>query len=98
MKLIISQQVEIKGDHFPHDCSKEIESTIIPNVGMSIEDPIWKDPGEYKVIDVLINYQEDYCYISLEKYNVEIPNKKKDEWAHMAELHGWKCSWKQYQL
>lgn len=98
MKLIISQQVKIKGDPFPHNWRKEIDSIIIPNIGMSIEDSLWKDPGEYKVIDVLINYQEDYSYISLEKYDAEIPDEKKDEWAHIAKLHGWACSWKQYQL
>ena len=98
MNLIISQQVKIKGDNFPHNWRKEIESIIIPNIGMSIEDSLWKEPGTYKVTDVSINYQEDYCYISLEKYDVEIPDERKEEMAHIANLHGWACSWTQYKL
>ena len=77
MKILLTQQVGIEGDRFPHNWRKEYDSTVIPNIGMSVE---------------------DYCYVALEKYEVEIPNARKDEFAHMANLHGWACSWTQYKI
>lgn len=98
MKIHLTQQVGIEGDRFPHNWRKDYDSTVIPSIGMYVEDPIWKDPGEYKVVDVIINYYGDYCYVALEKYDVEIPKVRKDEFAHMANLHGWECSWTQYEM
>lgn len=94
MKIIISQGVKLVGDNSPHNWRKEYESTIIPCVGDFIEDPIWKNPYEYKVIGVTINYYDDECHVGVEAYDLDIPNERKEEFAHMAELHGWKTSWK----
>ena len=58
MKVIISQTVLIEGEDFPSNWEKGYDSEIIPRVGDSIEDPIWKDPGEYQVKNVtIINMQ-----------------------------------------
>ena len=38
MTIILSQYVEVENDRFPHHIEKKIESSIIPNIGMSIED------------------------------------------------------------
>ena len=97
MKIIISQGIKIVGDKFPHNWRKEYESVIIPRVGDYIEDPIWKDPYEYKVTGVTINYYADECFVGVEDYIGDIPDNRKDEFAHMAELHGWKSSWKMYR-
>lgn len=94
MKICLTQPVKIKGDNFPHRWSKEYDSLVIPRIGDSIEDPLWKDPGEYKVTGISISYYEDACYVGLEQYGYEIPAEQKDEQAKMAKLHGWKSSWK----
>jgi hypothetical protein len=89
MKIILSQYVEVEKDSFPHHIDKNIESSIIPNIGMSIVDSVWKDPYDYKVIEVLINYAEDYCYVTLEKYSGIIKDNFKNDFANMVKLHGW---------
>lgn len=93
MKICLSQQVDIGNERFPHSWKKEYDSSIIPMVGMKIGDPIWKDPYEYEVVDVIIDYYSDECYISLSKYKDTIPQERKSEFAHMASGHGWKASW-----
>lgn len=93
MKVYLNQLVIIEGDPFPHYWRKEFESVVIPRKGDYIEDSLWKDPGEYEVTGVTINYQDTCCYVSLEQYKYKISTKQKDEMAHIAELHGWKCSW-----
>ena len=94
MKLIISQIVEFEEEKIPHSWRKEIETDIIPHKGDFIEDSLWKDPGEYEVVETLINYSEDYCMASVEKYCIKIPADRREEFEHMAELHGWKPLWK----
>ena len=93
MKIILSQLVEIENDRFPHHWDKEYESTVVPMIGMKICDPLWKDPYEYEVTEVIINYESDECYVSLAKYDITIPQDRASESAHMASLQGWKASW-----
>ena len=40
MTIILSQYVEVEKDSFPHHIDKKIESSIIPNIGMSIVDSV----------------------------------------------------------
>lgn len=94
MKVSISQQVKFSGDNFPHSWSKEFDSVVIPHAGDYIEDPLWKDPYEYKVTKVIIDYYDNTCYVDVEAYNLEISSDRKDEFTEMAELHGWKAGWK----
>lgn len=94
MKVIISQVVEFEGSNFPHTWRKEIETNIIPHKGDFIEDSLWKNPYEYEVIETLINYSENYCMVTVKEYNDKIPLNRKDEFARIAELHGWKALWK----
>lgn len=97
MKVIVSQQVKIIGDNYPHNWSIEYESNIIPHIGDSIEDPIWKNPYDYKVIEVIIDYYANECFVQVEAYDGNIPEERKEDFAHMAELHGWKASWKMHK-
>lgn len=94
MKIYLNQFVKIEGDPFPHYCRKEFEGVVVPRKGDYIEDSLWKEPGEYEVTGITFNYQENYCYVNIEHYQYEIPIVKKDEFAHIAGLHGWKTSWK----
>lgn len=94
MKVIISQMVVFNGsDNFPYNWSKTYESNVIPRVGDTIEDPIWKDPGDYEVTGVTINYDTDECYVGVTDYTLVIPIERKEEFGKMAELHGWKANW-----
>ena len=58
MKVIISQTVLIEGEDFPSNWEKGYDSEIIPRVGDSIEDPIWKDPGEYQVMNAMYIWED----------------------------------------
>lgn len=91
MTIHLLQNVNIVGRKFPNYWEKDYESSVIPTIGMKIEDPIWKEPYEYAVIEVIIDYYEDACYVTLEEYKDTIPISHKDEFAHVANLHGWKC-------
>jgi len=93
MKVIISQTVCIDGENFPSSWEKGYDSTVIPRVGDMIEDPIWKDPGEYEVRNVTINYYANECYVCVGRYAVTIPNERKEEFGKIAGLHGWKANW-----
>ncbi|WMJ85482.1 hypothetical protein [Anaerocolumna sp. MB42-C2] len=94
MKIYLHQPVDIQNDRFPHWWSKTYNSLAIPHKGDYIEDPIWKEPGEFVVEDVTINYYDDSCYVQIAKYNYVIPQSRKDEMSHIAELHGWEASFR----
>ena len=99
MKIILRQLVKLEGDRFPHSWSKTYESNIKPTVGDKIEDPIWKDPYEYEVKEVVINYAVGECYVAIEEYNITVPENRKDDFVNMAHSHGWKTSWeKKYSI
>lgn len=93
MKIILSQPVEIENDRFPHHWDKAYESTVIPMIGMKISDSLWKDPYEYKINEVIINYKSDECYVYLAKYDMTIPKDQADDLAHTASLHDWEADW-----
>ena len=93
MRIILSQPVKIEGEPDIHRFSKEYESDIMPVVGAEVEDPLWKDPYEYKITGFTINYYDNSCYVGLKTYNGEIPKERKEFWADVAKSHGWKASW-----
>ena len=93
MKILLSQPVKIEGEPNIHRWSKEYISDIMPVIGVEVEDPLWKDPGEYKITGYTISYYENTCYVGLEQYDITVPNSRKEEFADMAKLHGWKASW-----
>lgn len=93
MKIILSQPVRIEGERDIHRVSKEYESDIMPVTGVEIEDPLWKDPGEYKITGYTICYYDNSCFVGVEPYSQEIPKDRKEKFAEMAKSHGWKASW-----
>ena len=93
MKVIISQIIEFEGDNFPYTWRKTIETNVIPRTGDFIEESLWKDPGMYEVIETVINYQENYCLATVKQYDHTVPITRKDEYKHIAELHGWEALW-----
>jgi hypothetical protein len=94
MKIHLSQPVRIEGEPFIHNMNKTYDSDIAPIVGVEVEDPLWKDPDSYKIVDFMINYSNNTYYVGLEPYNGEIAKGKKLEMAEIAESHGWKATWK----
>lgn len=93
MKVKLIQPVKIRGEKFPCQWSKVYESNVVPSIGTKIEDSLWKDPTEYEVKEVTINYAEDSCYVSVDWYKEVIIKERQKEMAHIADLHGWKCNW-----
>ena len=96
MKVIIAQNINFEGDNFPYMWRKEVETNVIPHKGDLIEDSLFKDPGEYEVIETTINYQENYCYVLLKQYENVFPVERKDELKRIAELHDWIAGWNNY--
>lgn len=94
MKVILSQLIGLKT--FNKGCfsiRKEFETNIIPHVGDSIGDSVWKDPSEHKVVEVIINYQEDECYVSLECIKFDHDDKEVlKQWFDMVKLHDWETT------
>lgn len=93
MKVFLSQGVKFEGDNFPYSWSKAYNSSMIPRKGDFVEDPLWKDPGEYEVKSVRFNYFEDVCYVTLDEYVHILPKTRGTEFEHIAEGHGWKANW-----
>lgn len=91
MKVILSQVIGLKTwNKGCFNMRKEFDTDIIPHVGDSIGDSVWKDPYEYKVIEVIINYQEDKCYVVLDCIKFDHDDKEiLSQWCDMVKLHGW---------
>ena len=98
MKIHISQLVKIEGDNFPYTWTKEYgDRTVIPHKGDKIEDPLWKDPYEYDVVDVVLDYGEDTCFVTVAPYESAIPKERMEEFGRIAGLHGWEAGWMKYR-
>ncbi|MDU7365406.1 hypothetical protein [Clostridium sp.] len=91
MNVVLSQVIGLKT--WNKGCftmRKEFDTNIIPHVGDSIGDSVWKDPYEHKVMEVIINYQENKCLITLECIKFEHDDKNiLKQWCEMVKLHGW---------
>ncbi|NGU29031.1 hypothetical protein [Clostridium perfringens] len=91
MKIRLSQLVAL--EDFKKGCftmTKEFESPVIPHGGDKIADSVWKDPYEHNVSEVIIDYSDNTCYVTLEPIRFE--NNDKDVlklWYNMVESHGW---------
>ena len=89
MKIKLIQYVNIESDIAPYFWEKTYESSIMPIIGNKIQDSLWKDPYEYKIEDVVIDYKENECTVTMEKYSHEIPKERVEEISKLAQLHGW---------
>lgn len=93
MKIVLSQGVLVNENSrkFDEFCNitKSIESDAIPHKGDYIEDSLYKDPYEYEVTNVTLNYQENYCYVSISPMIVDGKDLVKRIKEEIAPLHGW---------
>ena len=98
MILIVSQRIKIKSSRVPYSIQKKYgEQSIIPRIGDKLEDTVWKDPYEYEVTEIVLNYQDRTCYVEVAPLEGEIPEEKMEEFAEMVKTHGWSTSWGQFE-
>lgn len=94
MKIVLSQGVLVNENSkkFGEFCNitKSIESNAIPHKGDYIADSLYKDPYEYEVTNVTLNYQENYCYVTISPMIVGSKDSVKKIKEEIAPLHGWK--------
>lgn len=98
LQITLSQQVQLKDFRKGYvNIYKIFESNVIPHKGDFIADSCFKDPYEYEVVEVIINYQENTCYVQLNSIIAELNDKQVlKNYVEMAELHGWECNTKEY--
>ncbi|MEQ8154991.1 MAG: hypothetical protein ABRQ25_08945 [Clostridiaceae bacterium] len=92
MKVTVYQTIALK-DNYAKGLiciHKNFESDVIPHQGDKIGDSIWKDPYEYEVSEVVINYRENTCTVNVEMVLLESDEVEQlKTWKHLAELHDW---------
>ncbi len=91
MKIILNQFISLKKTNEGFfTIRKEFNSDIIPHKGDKIGDPVWKKPYEYEVIEVIIDYNDNICYVTLEAITFDHNNKEVlKEWFEIVKLHDW---------
>ena len=91
MKIILTQVISLQtyGEGY-FNMKKEFESEVIPHIGDKITDLVWSDPYEYPVVDVVIDYQQKICTVTLEQIQFEHNDKEYlKRWYDMVKSHGW---------
>lgn len=86
----ISQQINVEGERIPRTICKKFESSIVPSLGMKIEDVGWKNPYNYEVTEVIINYNENTAFVTVAPYVNIVPANKIEEFLKIEENCGWK--------
>jgi len=87
MKILLIQYIETTNDKFPQPIYKLVENNAIPHAGDYIYDTLWKEPNEYKVDKVVIDYTYNRCEVTLEKCEEKWDSFER--FIEMAKLHGW---------
>lgn len=99
LNIIIRQYVGIKGkNHTYRGVSKEFESNVIPHAGMFIADSAYKEPYEHVVEEVIVNYDDNACYVLVKPHEIEADKEisKEEEqkvvqyYLDVFKTHGWK--------
>lgn len=94
MNIRLVQQVLLKGRlNTFREIYKDIKSDIKPCKGDMIYDTAWKDPYEYEVVEVRIDYDSETCYVILPMIEIEADDEKYiKQYIDMTKLHNWKCN------
>lgn len=94
MKIRIVQQVSIVDRPETYkNVFKDFESDLIPHKGDFISDSAFKDPYEYEVHSVTIDYDVNLAQVLI--HRVELETDKEEavkEYINMMKKHGWKCN------
>lgn len=91
MKVRLSQVIGLANFKDGHiSISKEFESNIIPHKGDYIADLVWDEPYQYKVSEVVIDYSQNTCYVTLAMIVLESSDLQAlKKFKEIAELHNW---------
>lgn len=91
MRITLSQQVLLKGrPNTFRTAYKHFESNVIPHEGDKVADSAFKDPYEFEVVNVIINYQDNTCHVSLRMIEIDSDNEKDIEgYLEIYRLHDW---------
>ncbi len=98
MKIVLRQYVGIKGKNYTNrGVSKTFENNVIPHVGMFIADSAYKEPYEHEVEEVVVNYDDNTCYVLLKAHEIEadkeISGEEEKQVVHyhldVFKTHGW---------
>lgn len=94
MKITLNQIIALKNINQGFRCiEKSFESNIIPHKGDFINDSLWKDPYEYEIGQVTIDYSKNSCEVQLHAIFLESTDENDvKEYVKIAKLHGWKCN------
>lgn len=94
MKIRIVQQVSIVDRPETYkNVFKDFESDVIPHKGDFIRDRAFKNPDEYQVHSVTIDYDVNLAQVLI--HRVELETDKEEavkEYINMMKKHGWKCN------
>ena len=94
MEITLLQQILLKGKPNTYrSLYKKFKSNIIPHKGDMITDSVWKDPYQYEVHEVAINYDANECYVTLGCIELDSVNMEHiKHYIKMAKLHRWECN------
>jgi hypothetical protein len=87
LKILLIQYIQCKDSDYPKAIYKLLENNSIPHAGDFINDSVWKEPTQYEVKEVSIDYSYNRCEVLLSKCEEEWDAFEK--FAGMAKLHGW---------
>ena len=65
---------------------KELDSSVIPTLGIEVEDTAWRNP--VKILTITVSFKENYYYVALEPAHV----KNADDYEEVKEMyraHNW---------
>lgn len=93
MKIRLVQQVFLKGKpNTFREIYKEYNSDFVARKGDYIADTAFKNPYEYEVVEVCVDYEANMCVIRLHYVELDTDNKEAaKKYIEMAKMHGWKC-------
>ena len=91
MKVTLVQEVQLK--NLKNGCKeirKTFDSNIMPHEGDFVADSVWQDSYEYRVSEIVINYEENNVHVFLDPVILETNNNEAlNEYYEMVKLHNW---------
>ena len=76
MIIVLTQKITLLKKSEYTNIIKTFDSNVIPHKGDFIQDLAWKDPFEYEVEEVTINYEENQCYAELPEILINSNDRK----------------------
>lgn len=90
MIVLLTQKITLLKKSEYTNIMKKFESNVIPHKGDYIEDSVWKDPFEYQVEEITINYEESECYVELPEVLINSNDRKDlDDYVENSKSYGW---------